>query len=73
LKSLILSFQDLQGALDTEQLSQRLGLIELKDRVWSIQPSCAINGQGLDHGLDWLAIQLAKSKKKQKIDSDRIL
>ncbi|ETS64753.1 hypothetical protein PaG_00711 [Moesziomyces aphidis] len=44
--------QDLPGALDEGQVSEKLGLSELKDRQWSIHKCCATKGEGLEEGLD---------------------
>ena len=45
--------QDLPDALDEGQVSEKLGLSELKDRQWSIHKCCATKGEGLEEGLDW--------------------
>jgi hypothetical protein len=34
-----------------------------KDRSWYVQPCCALTGDGLLHGLEWLAQELKKVKK----------
>ncbi|GMF05612.1 hypothetical protein B5S28_g4248 [[Candida] boidinii] len=46
--------QDQPGALTAAEVSKSLGLVELKDRSWSIVASSAIKGEGLTEGLDWL-------------------
>ncbi|KAN0061846.1 Arf GTPase arl1 [Thecaphora frezii] len=46
--------QDLPGALNEGEVSDKLGLAELKDRQWSIFKCCATKGEGLEAGLDWL-------------------
>ncbi|PWN52071.1 putative ARL1-ADP-ribosylation factor [Violaceomyces palustris] len=46
--------QDLPGALNEGEVSEKLGLSELKDRQWSIFKCCATKGEGLEEGLDWL-------------------
>ena len=46
--------QDQPGALTAAEVSKALGLVELKDRSWSIVASSAIKGEGLTEGLDWL-------------------
>jgi len=46
--------QDLQGALTDAQVSEALGLSNLKNRQWSIFKASAIKGEGLYEGLDWL-------------------
>lgn len=45
--------QDLPGALNEGEVSEKLGLSELKDRQWSIFKCCATKGEGLEPGLDW--------------------
>lgn len=47
--------QDQPTALSVSEISKALGLVELKDRSWSIMGSSAITGEGLTEGLDWLA------------------
>ena len=55
--------QDLPGALTCDQVADKLGLNTLRNRNWFIQGSCAISGDGLTEGLDWLskAISVKKS------------
>jgi ADP-ribosylation factor protein 6 len=45
---------DLPNVMDTSEITEKLGLHRLKDRNWHIQPSCALNGDGLLDGLTWL-------------------
>lgn len=49
--------QDLPGALNEGEVSEKLGLSELKDRQWSIHKCCATKGEGLEEGLDWYVHQ----------------
>ncbi|KAK3152064.1 hypothetical protein QOZ80_2BG0153790 [Eleusine coracana subsp. coracana] len=59
--SIILVFankQDLRGAMSPEEVSEGLGLHDLKNRIWHIQGTCALRGEGLYDGLDWLASTL---------------
>ncbi|KDE09346.1 ADP-ribosylation factor-like protein 1 [Microbotryum lychnidis-dioicae p1A1 Lamole] len=51
--------QDQPDALTPAEVSEGLGLDTLKDRQWSIHKSCAIKGEGLEEGLDWLATALS--------------
>lgn len=46
--------QDLPGALSLSEVAQRLGLAELKVRRWKLQPACALSGDGLVEGLEWV-------------------
>jgi len=45
---------DLPKAMDTEEITEKLGLSKLRDRTWHVQQSCAIAGDGLLDGLTWL-------------------
>lgn len=47
--------QDSEGALDSQQVSDALGLSEIRNRQWSIQETSAKKGSGLFEGFDWLA------------------
>jgi ADP-ribosylation factor-like protein 1 len=46
--------QDQKGAMTAEQISDALGLPELRNRQWSIQETSALKGKGLFEGFDWL-------------------
>ena len=46
--------QDSRGALNAEQVSDALGLPDIKNRQWSIQETSALRGAGLFEGFDWL-------------------
>ena len=54
--------QDLPGALTVAEVSDKLALHELKGRKWLIQSSCAISGDGLFEGFDWLSNTLSANK-----------
>jgi ADP-ribosylation factor-like protein 1 len=46
--------QDIEGALKPEEISEQLGLAGgEKGRDWSVRGSCAIQGEGIEEGLDW--------------------
>lgn len=47
--------QDQPGALDAAEISNALGLADLKERSWTIVPCSAVRGDGLHEGMDWLA------------------
>ena len=55
--------QDLPNALSVAEITDKLGLHNLKSRHWYIQAACATTGDGLYEGLDWLSATLAKRKK----------
>jgi len=46
--------QDSKGALNAQQVSDGLGLCDIRNRQWSIQETSALKGQGLFEGFDWL-------------------
>uniref|UniRef100_A0A7N0V921 ADP-ribosylation factor n=1 Tax=Kalanchoe fedtschenkoi TaxID=63787 RepID=A0A7N0V921_KALFE len=65
LNSVILVFankQDMKGAMTPREVCEGLGLLELKNRKWHIQGTCALKGDGLYEGLDWLASTLKETK-----------
>lgn len=56
--------QDLPNAMNTSEITDKLGLHSLRSRDWYIQATCATSGDGLYEGLDWLAASLNRSSKK---------
>eukprot|EP00033_Pygsuia_biforma_P002332 GCRY01002580.1.p1 GENE.GCRY01002580.1~~GCRY01002580.1.p1 ORF type:complete len:182 (-),score=38.81 GCRY01002580.1:170-715(-) len=54
--------QDLPKALSTAGVADKLGLHQLRQWPWYIQPSVATTGDGLYEGLEWIASQLKRSK-----------
>ncbi|KTW31428.1 hypothetical protein T552_00072 [Pneumocystis carinii B80] len=46
--------QDAPNALNVEEISETLNLVDMKERNWTIIPTSAITGEGLNEGLDWL-------------------
>ena len=52
--------QDLQNSMKASEVSELIGLVNLKDRTWQIQPCSAIDGTGLQEAMDWIS----KSVKK---------
>ncbi|CAG9460630.1 unnamed protein product [Pedinophyceae sp. YPF-701] len=55
--------QDQRGAVPPMGVCQALGLPELRGRVWHVQGSVAINGEGLYEGLDWMAGTMTKLRR----------
>jgi len=47
--------QDLPNALTSSEVGEKLGLHSLRGRNWFLQGSCAIKGEGLFEGLEWLS------------------
>ena len=52
--------QDMPGAMNPTEITEKLGLTEKRTREWFIQSACATKGDGLYEGLDWLSKTLAK-------------
>ena len=52
--------QDLPHAMNTAELTDQLGLNQLRGRRWFIQVCCATQKQGLYEGLNWLSNELTK-------------
>jgi signal recognition particle receptor subunit beta len=55
------NLQDLPNAYSAAQISDALGLAQLKDRRWQICKSVATAGEGLQDGLDWI-VQALQNK-----------
>jgi ADP-ribosylation factor-like protein 1 len=51
--------QDQPGAKGAGEISEALKLGELRDRNWSIVACSAIDGKGINEGMDWLVVSLA--------------
>ncbi len=49
--------QDQPGAKGAGDISEALRLGELKDRNWSIVACSAVDGKGVDEGMDWLVVR----------------
>lgn len=54
--------QDMEGALSAADISEKLGLTELRGRQWSIYKCSAKTGEGLTEGLDWLVNTISGKK-----------
>lgn len=53
--------QDL-GVMSVAEVTEKLGLHTLRNREWYIQGTCAMTGDGLYEGLDWLSKTVSKKK-----------
>merc|ERR1719254_450597 len=51
--------QDLPNAMTAAEVTEALGLHNLRHRRWIIQSACATTGDGLYEGLDWLSQTLS--------------
>jgi GTPase SAR1 family protein len=52
--------QDLPNAMRAQEIEDKLGLAQIKDRPWYLQTASAVSGDGLYEGLDWLTNVVAK-------------
>mmetsp|Transcript_97 Transcript_97/g.210 ORF Transcript_97/g.210 Transcript_97/m.210 type:complete len:184 (-) Transcript_97:115-666(-) len=53
--------QDLPNAMSAADVSEKLGLPELRNRQWHTQAACATTGEGVYEGFEWLSKALAAS------------
>ncbi|GAA5935855.1 hypothetical protein JCM10213_002138 [Rhodosporidiobolus nylandii] len=54
--------QDLPDAMTPTEVTEKLGLMRMKDRSWYCHPSNAIDGDGLFEGLNWLSQNIKAQK-----------
>ncbi|EAR91328.1 ADP-ribosylation factor(Arf)/Arf-like (Arl) small GTPase family protein (macronuclear) [Tetrahymena thermophila SB210] len=50
------------GVMNVTEITEKLGLANLRGREWFIQGTCALSGEGLFEGLDWLSKVVSKKK-----------
>ena len=50
--------QDVKGCMTAAQISKELNLTAIKKHKWQIQSCCALTGEGLYQGLEWIVSQL---------------
>ena len=62
--AIVLVFANKQdmGVMSVPEITERLGLHSLKGKDWFIQGTCALTGDGLYDGLDWLSKTVSKKK-----------
>jgi len=48
--------------MSPREVCEGLGLFDLKNRKWHMQGTCALRGDGLYEGLDWLSTTLKERK-----------
>ncbi|CAE8582264.1 unnamed protein product, partial [Polarella glacialis] len=54
--------QDLPNAMAAAEVTDKLGLHNMRNRQWFIQSACATTGDGLYEGLDWLSRTLSSKR-----------
>lgn len=52
--------QDLRGAMSAAEISRQLNLTSIKDQGWHIQGCCALTGEGLYQGLEWISNRIRR-------------
>lgn len=53
--------QDVPGALTPEEISEQMKLAGLKQESWHVQPICALTGEGIVEGFEWLIREAEKA------------
>lgn len=64
--------QDQPGAKGAGEISEALSLGELRDRNWSIVACSAVDGRGIDEGMDWLVVSLVLRKKRSEMATESL-
>ena len=54
--------QDLDLALEAEEVMQETKLQEISDRTWNIQACSAVTKEGLEEGMEWLVGVISQAK-----------
>jgi hypothetical protein len=52
------------SVMTVPEVTERLGLHQMRGREWFIQGCCALTGDGLYEGLDWLTKVMSKRALK---------
>ncbi|CAH0557177.1 unnamed protein product [Brassicogethes aeneus] len=52
--------QDVKGSMTASEISKELDLTSIKKQQWHIQSCCALTGEGLYQGLEWIVSRLKK-------------
>jgi len=54
--------QDLPGAMTPQEITDRLQLNKIKDKLWSVEPTIATEGTGLAEAFKWLSDNTKEKK-----------
>ena len=54
--------QDLQFAVEAEEILNALKLSEIQERTWNIQACSALTKEGLQEGMEWLVKTISEKK-----------
>jgi len=60
--------QDIVGCRNAGEIAQDLSLHTIRTHEWQIQSCCALTGEGLKEGLEWIATRI-KARKARTIHS----
>jgi ADP-ribosylation factor-like protein 5B len=52
--------QDIKNSMSASEISHSLNLTAIKDHAWHIQACCALTGEGLYQGLEWIVGQIKR-------------
>jgi len=58
--------QDLPSSLSCAEVTDKLGMNHLRSHRWYVQSCCAVSGEGLYEGLDWLATSLDQRDRSKR-------
>ncbi|KYR00027.1 ADP-ribosylation factor-related protein [Tieghemostelium lacteum] len=64
--------QDLPDPIEIPELTDLLGLHEIKDRKWYLQPTRTLENVGIYEGLDWLSTKLQEEKKAKSFKLSKL-
>ena len=64
--------QDLPNAMSVEEVTERLGLNQLRNRRWYIQGCCATTGEGLYEGLEYFTNYFGSAKHKKLMEKRKL-
>ncbi|XP_056338946.1 ADP-ribosylation factor-like protein 5B isoform X2 [Oenanthe melanoleuca] len=54
----MLAHEDMKGCMSAAEISAYLTLSSIKDHPWHIQSCCALTGEGLCQGLEWMTSRI---------------
>lgn len=52
--------QDIKGCMSAAEISNELSLTSIKDHRWQIQSCCALTGEGLYQGMEWIVSNIRR-------------
>ncbi|XP_032847647.2 ADP-ribosylation factor-like protein 5B isoform X2 [Tyto alba] len=58
--------QDMKGCMTAAEISTYLTLSSIKDHPWHIQSCCALTGEGLCQGLEWMTSRIGQFQKSSQ-------